>query len=745
MQPIVHVSFLHLPPLSLRQRIFLAMVTGALMVYIVAGWALLNRISDAFSQRITMQSQSTSKLTEQLFHQQEDQLARTAHFIAEMSLIQASVADGDITMLTLEHAHIRSATQLTNNEYLFIANTAGKPLYTDLTPQPKQRSSILQPVTEGLTKLGTDLTNINGIPSLIGVAPITSGEKIIGAVAIIEPFTRTLMNTIQQQVGAPCSLFDPSGRLISTSSGIQGWPTAVPTPTAHGPQTPAKNPLSVSAISLQTSQGANVYLIPLFSNYWNLVGTIAIYPPIKAIQDNQFLVQGAFLALLFAAFLVSATVAWLFSRMIAQPIQQLATAADDIASGQYDHPITIQGSDEIGQLTTAFERMRRRVRETTAALTEEKHRSEAEATVVNAVLNSARDGILMIDSQQRVRVVNERWTAMFGLNANELQGIPADTLHQYLSQLMEDPQTFLEHSYSLAKSSTMPILEEEFTQRIPEFRRLRRFSAPVHSTEGMIIGRVFIYADVTREYQADELKQALLSTVSHELRTPLATIKGYARTLLIQDWDAPTRREFLVFIDEEADKLNELVENLLDLSKLEAGVLQIQRGPVRLDSLLTRSVTKKQAQDPTHSYRCLLPEALPVVWADPRRIEQVLTNLLENARKYAHGGEILVSAQSDGAFVQVRVQDDGPGIPPDLAERVFDRFYRADNRLTRETGGTGLGLSICRGLVEAHGGKIWIEQPSQHGTTVVFTLPIAPAEYSITETSTSSPMTAPTG
>ncbi|MCL4543527.1 MAG: cell wall metabolism sensor histidine kinase WalK, partial [Chloroflexi bacterium] len=553
-----------------------------------------------------------------------------------------------------------------------------------------------------------------------------------------------LLNAIEAQTGSPCFIFDASGHLLGTSSGVTAWPAVALPAAPHGS---AAHPaaLASATVTSNASPNSNVYLMPLFNNEWNLVGTMAFYQSTREMRNSQFTVQGLFLALLFAAFLVSATVAWLFSRMIAKPIQQLVLATDEIASGRYDHPITVRGSDEIGRLTIAFERMRRRIREATAALTDEKARSEAEAAVVNAVLNATNDGIMMVDSQRHLRVINQRWAGMFGLNTAALHGMLADDLHYQLSLLMDEPEKFRETSRALLEDSSRYVLDEEWVQRSPESRYLRRFSAPVRAADGSIIGRVFVYTDVTREHEADELKQALLSTVSHELRTPLATIKGYARTLLLEDWEVDTRRDFIHIIDEEADKLSELVGNLLDLSKLEAGVLQIQRQPVRLDDLLRRVAGRQHDPKQTHVYRVDLPSDLPLTWVDPRRIEQVVENLLENGTKYSQGGEIVIRARDQGDFIEITVQDHGQGIPQDHAERIFERFYRMDNRLTRETGGTGLGLSICRGLVEAHGGRIWVKETSSRGTIIAFTVPVLTSEIDETPPSPSNtvPVTLP--
>jgi len=228
----------------------------------------------------------------------------------------------------------------------------------------------------------------------------------------------------------------------------------------------------------------------------------------------------------------------------------------------------------------------------------------------------------------------------------------------------------------------------------------------------------------------DRLKTELLSTVSHELRTPLSSIKGYATTLL-EHGDILSReesREFLEIIDSESDRLDELIRNLLDMSRLEAGVLRIDREPTDLSEVARGCMRRVQRH--TERHQLLLDwDTDQLVDVDPSRVSQVITNLLENAVKYSpDGGEILTSAQPQGAMLQVSVADQGVGIPQRDLHRVFDRFHRVEGEISKRVGGTGLGLAICQRLVEAHGGKIWVESRLGKGSTFYFTVPLVRME-----------------
>jgi signal transduction histidine kinase len=241
--------------------------------------------------------------------------------------------------------------------------------------------------------------------------------------------------------------------------------------------------------------------------------------------------------------------------------------------------------------------------------------------------------------------------------------------------------------------------------------------------------------DETRKVAAlrelDRMKTELLGTVSHELRTPLGSIKGYATTLLSygNKLKRDEQREFLEIIDSEADRLTQLIENLLDMSRLEAGVLRIDREPTRLGEIARDLVRKVQLAAPDHTFELDWPATDPLVAGDSRRIYQVIQNLLTNAVKYSpDGGTITLAGRQERHDLMVSVQDQGLGMPASELDRIFDRFHRVSGDVARQKiGGTGLGLAICKGLVDAHGGRIWAEsEGDSKGSVFKFTLPLLP-------------------
>jgi len=226
---------------------------------------------------------------------------------------------------------------------------------------------------------------------------------------------------------------------------------------------------------------------------------------------------------------------------------------------------------------------------------------------------------------------------------------------------------------------------------------------------------------------ANKMKLQFLSMVSHELRTPLTSIKGYATTLLATDinWDAETEHHFITVIDEEADKLIELIEQLLDVSRLQTGTLFVQSEPCVFSQIIETARAQLQTVSAQHRLVINVSPGLPLILADVERIAGVLVNLVGNAAKFSPlGTPITVSAALHGNSLQINVSDEGPGIAANVRTKVFDIFWQSEQRTYQHTKGAGLGLAICKGIIRAHGGTIWVADVSP-GTTMSFTLPLA--------------------
>ncbi len=350
---------------------------------------------------------------------------------------------------------------------------------------------------------------------------------------------------------------------------------------------------------------------------------------------------------------------------------------------------------------------------------------------LEALIQSLLDGLILEDLQGRVLYANRRLGELVDLSPEEISGNPVSRFFERLLAYSAgaDPrqkEKNRELVESALKASGKRSIEIQIgAPRQTRYLRLQFFD--VTDPQGMTIGRGQILRDITQNRELDRMKSSLISTVSHELRTPLAAIKGYATTLLADDvqWDSGTQHEFLEIISSETDRLSSLVNDLLDMSRIEAGNLDVRRESCDLGELVRRAAQRAHP-NPDGRLQVNLPENLPPLLADPQRIEVVLRNLIENAAKYASDpSPIFVSAAVQSKNLVVRVEDEGPGIPAEQSQLVFESFYRVENGLARDASGAGLGLAICQGFVRAHGGEIWLE-PRSRGTCVAFSLPLDP-------------------
>jgi len=249
--------------------------------------------------------------------------------------------------------------------------------------------------------------------------------------------------------------------------------------------------------------------------------------------------------------------------------------------------------------------------------------------------------------------------------------------------------------------------------------------APLVSHEGNLLNIIATVRDITRFREAEELKSTFISVISHELKTPVALIKGYVGTLRREDanWDREIVKDSLAVIEEEADRLTGLIENLLDASRLQAGGLSISSSDVALDAIAKRIAERFQTQSSIHIINVDIADNFPIINGDETRLEQVLSNLISNAIKYSpQGGEILISGQVRPNQVIICVSDDGPGVAPEDIPHIFDRFYRSSNA-KRTTKGAGLGLYLARAVIEAHGGRIWVDPRPGNGARICFSIP----------------------
>jgi PAS domain S-box-containing protein len=344
---------------------------------------------------------------------------------------------------------------------------------------------------------------------------------------------------------------------------------------------------------------------------------------------------------------------------------------------------------------------------------------------LDAVLESSADGILLLDPQHRIVRFNRACARLTGYDPTEVVGRPQEDVLRWARR---EPGPTLEQAeadgWPLSPQATL-YQEGDLHRREGGLVSVGITYAPILSAEGRLISIVANLRDITRFREAEELKSTFVSIVGHELRTPVTLIKGYVGTLRRDDadWDPGVVRDSLAVIEDEADHLTGLIDDLLDASRLQAGALSLDFGDVVIGPLLEQLVARFRTQSPSRTFVLDLASDLPIVRGDERRLGQVVSNLLSNAVKYSpEAGEVRLRAEASAEEVVVCVSDDGRGIEPADAPHVFERFYRSAD-VSRNTQGAGLGLFLAKAIVEAHGGRIWVDPRPRQGATLCFSLP----------------------
>jgi two-component system phosphate regulon sensor histidine kinase PhoR len=406
------------------------------------------------------------------------------------------------------------------------------------------------------------------------------------------------------------------------------------------------------------------------------------------------------------ASLLAVALAWLTWRYTAlrRRLGNYSARVRRIADGEM--PVTDLPEDEQGleEFSNAVKAMALALRVRTSVV-------DAERARLAAVLEQMTDGVLIADAAGRIQFVNPAAERLFE-SENTLGRSVAEVLRQY--QLVEAWQRSRESGEAQEESVELPA-RRQFLQLVV---------LPDQQTGGSLL----LVQDLTRVRRLETVRRDFISNVSHELRTPLASLKALTETLRDGALEDPkAAMHFLGRIETEVDALTQMATELLELSRIESGQVPLEFKAVPAAALLLSAADRMRAQAERAGLSLRLDSAQDMceVRADAPRLEQVLVNLIHNAVKFtAPGGEVVLSVQVEGDFVRFGVRDNGVGIPEEDLPRIFERFYRVDR--SRTGGGTGLGLSISRHIVEAHGGRIWVESIEGQGSTFYFTIPSSP-------------------
>jgi len=448
-----------------------------------------------------------------------------------------------------------------------------------------------------------------------------------------------------------------------------------------------------------------------------MLGVARVSWPLDEVNARLDLLRS--LALIGIAFsgVLAALLAWLLSRYIIRPIDALTGVAGAMAAGDLDRRSDPRGTDEIGRLGLAFNRMADELSETIEIISDERAR-------LAAILETMGDGLLVIDHDGTILLANsaaERLLQPYARPSRdgrrrEVRGraLIAVAIDHELDQLVRETQR---------RGTVSSLLLEAPNGQ----RTIRAVAAPARGVDND--ATLLVLQDLTEVRRLETARRDFVANISHELRTPLASIKALVETLeggALDDEEAA--RYFLQLMNGEVEHLTQLVRELLELSRIESGQLSLAREAVAPRALVEHVLTRLIAHAEREGITLVADAAddLPLVLADPERIGQVLLNLLHNAIKFTpSGGHIVVGAARRDDAVAFSVRDSGTGIDPDDLPRIFERFYKADK--ARSGGGTGLGLAIVKHLVGAHEGVVAAQNNADaQGTTFTFTLPIAP-------------------
>jgi PAS domain S-box-containing protein len=372
--------------------------------------------------------------------------------------------------------------------------------------------------------------------------------------------------------------------------------------------------------------------------------------------------------------------------------------------------------------------------------------AESERERYEVTLKSIGDAVIATDEEARITFINDVAQSLTGWKSDVAIGMPIAEVFRIVNEdtrlTVESPVDRVLREGMIVGLANHTILLAKDGREVP----IDDSGAPIRSKNGTTDGVVLVFRDITERKafelerealleserqarleaeEADQLKLKFLAMISHELRTPLTSIKGFSTTLLADDveWSAENQREFISIIDVEADKLTDLIEQLLDISRMQSGTLRINPELQPAERLISAARPSLERFTVDHPLEFDLVDELPLVKVDSHRIIQVLFNLVENASKYSpQGTPIQVTVRQENHLVQFSVSDEGIGIPVEEHQHVFEAFRQVERK--EQAKGAGLGLAICKGLVEAHGGKMWIESKTP-GTRMVFTLPVA--------------------
>ncbi len=450
------------------------------------------------------------------------------------------------------------------------------------------------------------------------------------------------------------------------------------------------------------------------ASYQNLNGDRVVIRLAKSLENINQIIRGniyRYLLFLLGLLFLSNLIIWYYSKSIIRPLKRIKKMAKEIATGKSNKIEDVKYSNsELGSLVQEYNRLGQELDSKIDRIMEEKNK-------LTAILNSMTEGVIATDEKKKILMMNPTACEILNVTCDGIEGknfltqIRDHRFDEYLNKVLEK-----EDNYSM-----------EITFKNPNKLYLECNFQTITDYNDQIIGAVIVLIDVTRLRELEEMRKDFVANVSHELKTPLTSIRGYADTIVeneIQDYD--TIKRFVGVISKEATRLNLLINDLLDLSKLESGYFELK--PEELDNILDKPLRILQSEAEKKDIEIIkqFDDNLPLVKMNRSQIENLLINLIDNAIKYNEvGGKILIRAYKKNRKVYMEIEDNGMGIPEEDQDRIFERFYRVDKARSKDIGGTGIGLSIVKHIIKGHNSEIEVKTVEDQGTNFKFYLNIA--------------------
>ena len=718
--------------LGIRGKITVPYLVLTFAVASVGVFIVTRFVTDSFAERFANQLLEAAEVAGGGFLSVEaSQLELWRALAATEGILDAVEARDTAEILS----RIRGQTENTSADGVWVVDAQGAILagldrlpsgdYDEIQNIPFGEFEPLQRVLRGeRDEFGDKFAGIqirSGQPYIVTVGPLTDGDKLLGAIAIGTKMERALA-AIKEQAAASVSAYDTNGDLLGTTLPGETAPAdryrlsqalveeVISRAAGEGERT---DPQYLSDDLQHASQSYRLMYAPLQIRN-RIIGVYSVGLPSDFLfitsANSRLLFTFIFTVMVMAVVVVGLLV----SRRLVAPVLQLVRTSQAVAAGDLNQRTGLSGGDEIGLLANTFDDMTYKLQERTRDLEVllQVHREEAFKT--RAILASIADGVLVLDPQGRILMINAAAEHILGdLSTDFRAGLFRE---QPIDRIEPQPE-----SLTLIESAEMRRFELNN-------RTISTHAAPVITPDGHPLGTVIVLRDITREAEIDRLKDHFIEQVSHELRTPLTAVKGYS-DLMLQTGSGEIPEpymDFLKTINRHADSLVDMITELLDISQMEAGAINLRVERVDLNELVDVVLTewRRRFADKELALEVNLAPDSPAIVGDRRRLHWAIKQLVSNAYHYTEpGGRVTVSTSGDTGSVAVSVQDTGIGITPEDRKFLFTRFFRSTTRVHSNERGVGLGLYIVKAVAEAHRGTVEVDSVVGEGSTFRLLLP----------------------